>query len=71
MGLPYSGNFDFVRTAYYISARHEMAPKEMALTCNDCHFKKRLDWKAFDYPDDPAVVGESVTRSIVKVKKSK
>ncbi|PMP60906.1 MAG: hypothetical protein C0197_06470 [Caldimicrobium thiodismutans] len=38
MGLPYSGNFDFVRTAYYISARHEVAPKEMALTCNDCHF---------------------------------
>ncbi|MEZ0344153.1 MAG: tetrathionate reductase family octaheme c-type cytochrome [Caldimicrobium sp.] len=71
MGLPYSGNFDFVSTAYYISVRHEVAPKEMALTCNDCHFKRRLDWKALGYPDDPALVGGRFTRGIVKVKKSK
>ncbi|MFN3921167.1 MAG: tetrathionate reductase family octaheme c-type cytochrome [Caldimicrobium sp.] len=68
-GLPFSGNFDFIQTNYYIAAKHEVAPKEMALTCNDCHFKQRLNWKALGYPDDPALIGGRFTRGIVKTKK--
>lgn len=71
MNFPYSGKFDFASTAYYIAAKHEVAPKEMALTCNDCHYKKRLDWKALGYPDDPALVGGRFTKGIVKKKVSK
>lgn len=52
-----------------IAAKHEVAPKEMALTCNDCHFKKRLDWKALGYPDDPALTGGRFTKGLVKTKK--
>ncbi len=68
-GLSYSGKFDFIKTAYYIAAKHEIAPKEMALTCNDCHYKKRMDWKALGYPDDPALVGGRFTKGIVKKSK--
>lgn len=58
-GLPYSGKFEFVSTAFYGSINHEVAPKEQALKCGDCHFgaAKRLDWKALGYAGDPMRVG--------------
>ncbi|MDA8241129.1 MAG: tetrathionate reductase family octaheme c-type cytochrome [Nitrospiraceae bacterium] len=58
-GLPYSGNFEFVSTAFYGSINHEVVPKEKALKCSDCHFgrDKRLDWKALGYAGDPMRVG--------------
>lgn len=58
-GLPYSGNFEFVSTAYYGSINHEVVPREQALQCGDCHGGrgKRLDWKALGYEGDPMRVG--------------
>ncbi len=56
--LPYSGKYEFVSTAFYGSINHEVAPKEQALKCNDCHFGgKRLNWTALGYKGDPAKYG--------------
>lgn len=35
--LPYSGNFDFVKTEMYWPLAHMVAPKEDALQCQQCH----------------------------------
>jgi len=70
-GLPYSGKYDFINTIYYIAAKHEVAPKDKALSCNDCHFNQRMDWKALGYPDDPALVGGRFTKGLVKEKSAK
>lgn len=57
-GLPYSGKHEFVRTAFFGSINHEVAPKNKALTCKDCHMNgKRLDWKALGYAGDPMRTG--------------
>jgi octaheme c-type cytochrome (tetrathionate reductase family) len=57
-GLPYSGKYQFVSTAFYGSINHEVAPKEQSLKCKDCHMEgKRLDWKALGYKGDPMRVG--------------
>jgi len=40
VGLPYSGQFDFVETTYVFPATHMVAPKEKALACNDCHTRE-------------------------------
>ncbi len=54
LGLPYSGKFQFVNTIAWLSAPHEVAPKEKALTCGDCHMgSKRMDWTALGYKGDP------------------
>jgi len=56
--LPYSGTFRFVKTVSYISASHEVAPKENALQCGECHMGgKRLDWKGLGYKGDPLQAG--------------
>ncbi len=75
-GLPYSGKFEFVSTAFYGSINHEVVPKEQALKCGDCHFGKdtRLDWKALGYAGDPMRVGgrfektskETAVRKVLK-----
>jgi octaheme c-type cytochrome (tetrathionate reductase family) len=53
-GLPYSGNFRFVKTAVYVGAQHEVSPKEDALQCGECHLGgTRMDWKALGYKKDP------------------
>ena len=53
-GLPYSGNYQFVKTVSYLSAAHEVAPKEDAVQCGECHLGgKRMDWKALGYKGDP------------------
>ncbi|MDK9717647.1 MAG: tetrathionate reductase family octaheme c-type cytochrome [Trichlorobacter sp.] len=57
-GLPYSGKYQFVKTIAYISAQHQVAPKEDALQCGDCHMgAKRMDWKALGYKGDPMTIG--------------
>jgi octaheme c-type cytochrome (tetrathionate reductase family) len=57
-GLPFSGKYEFVSTAFYGSINHEVAPKEQALKCKDCHMEgKRLDWQALGYKGDPMRVG--------------
>jgi octaheme c-type cytochrome (tetrathionate reductase family) len=57
-GLPYSGRYQFVKTVSYLSASHEVAPKEDALQCGECHMGgTRFDWKALGYKGDPMVTG--------------
>lgn len=57
-GLSYSGKHQFVETAFYGSINHEVAPKNQALKCKDCHMEgKRLDWKALGYDGDPMRTG--------------
>lgn len=56
--LPYSGKFQFVKTKSYLAATHEVAPKEDALQCGECHMgSKRMDWKALGYKGDPMSKG--------------
>lgn len=56
--LPYSGKYQFVNTASYISVQHEVAPKEEALQCGECHMGgKRMDWAALGYKGDPMQKG--------------
>ena len=37
MDLPFSGEFDFIETAYYFPITHMVAPKEDSLSCVSCH----------------------------------
>ena len=37
LGLPYSGEYDFVETEMYWPLNHMVAPKEQSLSCKDCH----------------------------------
>jgi octaheme c-type cytochrome (tetrathionate reductase family) len=63
-GLPYSGRYQFVKTASYFSVSHEVAPREEALQCNDCHSGgTRLDWKALGYKGDPMTTGGRLSKS--------
>jgi len=56
--LPYSGGYEFVKTVSYISASHEVAPKEEALQCGECHLGgTRMNWKALGYKGDPLQAG--------------
>jgi len=56
--LPYSGKFEFVNTVSYISASHEVSPKEDALQCGECHMDgKRMNWKELGYNGDPMKIG--------------
>ena len=50
--LPYSGKWGFVETVSYWPVNHMVAPKEDALSCNECHSKQgRLkDLKGFYMP---------------------
>ncbi len=58
VGLPFSGEVDFVETDMYWPINHMVAPSEEALRCTDCHGKKsRLDWEALGYPADPMKKG--------------
>lgn len=63
-GLPYSGKFQFVKTANYILATHQVAPKEEALACGQCHMGGgRMDWKALGYKGDPMRIGGRFTKT--------
>lgn len=37
MGIPFSGKYDFVKSKFLYSSNHTIAPKEQALTCDECH----------------------------------
>ncbi len=39
MGLPFSGEFDFVETTYVFPITHMVAPKDKSLSCMECHSK--------------------------------
>ena len=57
-GLEYSGGIRFVETLMYWRINHEVAPKNEALSCLDCHHHDGvMDFKALGYKGDPAVVG--------------
>ncbi|MDD2539450.1 MAG: tetrathionate reductase family octaheme c-type cytochrome [Desulfuromonadaceae bacterium] len=67
-GLPYSGKYQFVNTVSYISAQHEVSPKEDALQCGECHMGgTRMNWTALGYKGDPMQYGG---RAAVAPKKS-
>lgn len=57
-GLPFSGEFEFVKTAEYSGVHHMVNPRQRALKCIDCHLDgNRLDWKKLGYAGDPMVTG--------------
>jgi octaheme c-type cytochrome (tetrathionate reductase family) len=69
-GLAYSGKFKFVTTQAYISAAHEVSPKEDALQCGECHLGgKRMDWKVLGYKGDPMQTSGRASGTKVKSKK--
>ncbi len=35
--LPYSGQYDFVETRYFFQTSHMVAPKDKAVSCQECH----------------------------------
>ena len=37
IGLPFSGEYDFVKTEYMFQTTHMVAPKEKSLACAECH----------------------------------
>ena len=37
LGLPFSGEFDFVETTYVFPTTHMVAPKDNVVRCNECH----------------------------------
>ena len=39
MGLPFSGEFDFVATSYVFPITHMVAPRDKSLSCTECHAK--------------------------------
>ncbi len=51
VGLPFSGQYEFVETEMYWPINHMVSPKEQALSCNDCHTRNdgRLDQLAGFY----------------------
>ncbi len=50
--------YEFIETERYMGIFHEVAPKEKALRCVDCHMGgDRLDWKALGYEGDPIRFG--------------
>jgi octaheme c-type cytochrome (tetrathionate reductase family) len=73
-GLPYSGTFRFVKTEAYISAAHEVSPREDSLQCGECHLGgKRMDWKALGYKGDPMQKGgrKLAVESVRNIKNTK
>ncbi len=51
-GQEYSGEYTFVDTVMYLAVNHEVAPKEMALDCGDCH-AGGIDFTDLGYEGDP------------------
>lgn len=40
VGLPYSGNYDFITTRMYLPVSHMVSPSDEALSCTDCHSRE-------------------------------
>ncbi len=63
-GLEYSGKLVFVKTTMYWRLNHEIAPKEQALSCLDCHREGGvMDFRALGYNGDPAITGGRFKKS--------
>ena len=61
--LPYSGKYEFVKTVSYIGVSHEVAPKEDAVQCGECHMGgKRMNWKELGYKGDPMKLGGRILK---------
>ena len=45
LGLPFSGEFDFVKTTYVFPTTHMVAPKENVVACGECrrHGQRKPD----------------------------
>jgi len=57
-GLDFSGEVVFVETIMHWRLNHQVAPKEEAFSCLDCHgCDKVMDFRALGYEGDPADVG--------------
>lgn len=41
LNVPYSGEYDFVETAYVFPTTHMVAPKENAVSCSECHVREQ------------------------------
>jgi len=53
-GLPYSGEYGFAPTVMYWRIDHQVAPKDRALSCLDCHGDNgRMPWQQLGYQGDP------------------
>lgn len=37
LGIPYSGQYDFISTTYVMPTTHMVAPKENVVSCTECH----------------------------------
>ncbi len=48
LGLPFSGEFDFVETDMYWPLSHQVSPKEASLQCTDCHIRNGSRLEALD-----------------------
>lgn len=40
VGVPFSGEFDFVKTTYVYPTTHMVAPKDNVVTCTECHIQE-------------------------------
>ncbi|MCP4694879.1 MAG: tetrathionate reductase family octaheme c-type cytochrome [Desulfobacterales bacterium] len=40
LGLPYSGQFDFVESTYVFPITHMVAPRDSVVDCKECHVRK-------------------------------
>ncbi|HPM83037.1 MAG TPA: hypothetical protein PLF81_20175, partial [Candidatus Anammoximicrobium sp.] len=67
IGLPYSGEYDFVATEMYWPLSHMVQPAEKALQCTDCHGEHGVfDWPALGYEGDPAFRGDRWRLELVR-----
>ena len=68
VGWDYNGH-DFVDTDRYMGLFHEVAPKENALSCTDCHGgSERLDFEALGYTPNDTYNGKPLCASCHKDK---
>jgi hypothetical protein len=68
VGWDYNGH-EFADTERYMGLFHEVAPKEQALSCNDCHNGgSRLDFAALGYTPNDAYKGKPLCASCHKAK---
>lgn len=66
-GLDYSGDYGFTTTSMHWPLTHMVAPKNQALSCEQCHSKNgRLDWQALGYPGDPIEWGGRANNTTVE-----
>ena len=47
LDLPFSGEFDFVKTTYVYPTTHMVAPKENVVACSECHTVMRAGWRTW------------------------